>query len=76
MYIIPGESRKVYAFGGCGINSMRPIFEAKILIYQSKANLDETILFGNITNLIDPEIRKMMEKGLFGNQDSTFHSGP
>ena len=48
-----------------------------MLIYQSKkANLDMKILFDNITHLIDPEIRKMLERGLFGNQDSTFCSGP
>ena len=33
------------------------------------------ILFGNITLLVDPGIRKMLEKGLNGNQYSTFHSG-
>ena len=31
--------------------------------------------FGNITHLLDPEIRKILEKGLHGDQDSTFHSG-
>ena len=36
---------------GCEIKSMRPIFKTKLLIYQSKANLDEKILFGNITHL-------------------------
>ena len=34
------------------------------------------ILFGNITHLVDPEIRKMLGKGLSGNRDSTFYSGP
>ena len=54
---------------------MRPIFEDKVLIYQSKDNLDVKI-FGNTTHLIDPEIRIMLEEGLCGNQDSTFQSGP
>ena len=27
----------------CGIKSMRPIFKARMLIYQSKANFDEKI---------------------------------
>ena len=58
------------------MNSLWPIFETKILIDQSTANLDMKILFGNITHLRDAEIRKMLEKGLFGNQDSMFHSGP
>ena len=61
---------------GCKIKNMRPILETKILIYQSKANLDVKSLFGNITHLVDPEIRKMLEKGLIGSQDSIFHCGP
>ena len=45
---------------------MRLILETKILIYQSKANLDVKISFDNITHLIDPEIRKMLEKVFLG----------
>ena len=30
---------------------MRPIFKTKVLIYHSKANLDEKILFGSIPHL-------------------------
>ena len=55
---------------------MRSIFETKMLIYQSKANLDVKILFGNIIYLIDPEIRKMLDRDLCENQDSIFHVGP
>ena len=55
---------------------MWPIFDTKMLIYQSKTNLDEKILFGKITHPFDPEIRKMLVKGIFGKEDSTFHSGP
>ena len=55
---------------------MGPIFKTKVLIYQSKVNLDEKILFGSIPHLRDPEIRKMLVKGMFGNKDSLFHSGP
>ena len=55
---------------------MRPIFKNRMLIYQSKADLDVKILFGKITHLVDPEIRKMLEWGLYENQDSTSHSGP
>ena len=43
---------------------------------RSKVNLDVKILLCIITHLVDPEIRKMLGKGLYGNQDSTFHSGP
>ena len=54
---------------------MRSIFKTKLLIYQSKVNIDEKILSGNIPHLIDPEIRKMLVKGKFRNKNSTFHSG-
>ena len=50
--------------------------ETKMLIFQSMANLEVKMLFGYITHFIDTEIRKMLEKALYGNQDSTFHSGP
>ena len=58
------------------MKSMRPIFKNELFIYQSKVNLDEKILFGSIPHLTDPEIRKMLVKGMFGNKNSTFHSGP
>ena len=32
-------------------------------------------LFGKITHHLDPEIRKMLVNGEFGNDDSRFHSG-
>ena len=35
-----------------------------MLIYQSKVNLGENILFGNMPHLIDPEIRKMPVNGM------------
>ena len=43
---------------------------------KSKANLDDKILFGKITHRLDPEIRKMLVKGIFGNADSTLQFGP
>ena len=55
---------------------MRPILKTEMFIYQSKINLDEKILFGSIPHLTDPEIRKMLVKGMFGNKNSTFYSGP
>ena len=54
---------------------MRPIFKTKLLIYQSKANFDVK-MFDDTTNLIDLEIRKMLERGLNGNQDSTLYCCP
>ena len=37
-----------------------------------KANLDEKIVFCNIPHLIELEIRKLLERDSYGNQDSTF----
>ena len=54
---------------------MWPIFETKMSIDQSKAILEEIILVCNIAHRINPEIKKMLETGLFGDQDSTFYSG-
>ena len=50
---------------------MGPIFKTKVLICQSKANLDEKILFREITHLKDSTIRKMPVKGFYGNRE--FH---
>ena len=55
---------------------MRPISKTEMLVCQSKANLEEKILFSNITRHLDSGIRKMLVRGMFGNKDSTFHSGP
>ena len=44
---------------GYGIKNMWPIFENKISIFQSKANLDEKMLLGKITHHLDLEIRKI-----------------
>ena len=44
---------------------MRPIFENKMLIYQSKANLDVKIPYVNITHLIDSEMGLMLERSLY-----------
>ena len=55
---------------------MGPIFKTEMLSYQSMANLDEKILFGEIAHHSDPGIRKILVNGKFGIEDSTFHSGP
>ena len=55
---------------------MRKIFKIEMLIYHSNANLDEKVLFGKITNHLDPYIRKMLAKGRFGKKNPTFHFGP
>ena len=41
MATISGELKKFIRLMGSGIKSMRPIFKTEMLIYQSKANLDE-----------------------------------
>ena len=47
------------------------MFETEMLIYQSNDNLDEKILFYQITHQLDPETRKMhcWKGGMFGNKD-------
>ena len=46
----------------------------KCFIYQPKAKLDVNILFGEITHLLDLEIRKMPLKDMYVKENSTFHS--
>ena len=58
------------------INSMQSIFKTEMLIYQSRANLDENILFGKITHHTNAEIGKMLVRSMFGNRILHFHSGP
>ena len=70
------SKKKFTRLAGSEIKSMRSIFKIEILIHQSKANLDEKILFGKITHHLDPEIGKMLVRGMHWNTDSTFHSGP
>ena len=38
---------------------MGPTFKTELLIYQSKANLDENVLFDKIIHHLDLEIRKI-----------------
>ena len=33
-------------------------------------------LFDRIPRYLDPEIKKMLVRGMFGNKDSSFHSDP
>ena len=42
---------------------MLPTVKTKMSIYQSKVYLDKKTLSGNITKLMYPDIRKMLEKG-------------
>ena len=58
------------------MKSMWFTFKTTMLIFQSKANLDEKILFGKITHRLDPEIREMLVRGMSRIKNSTFHSGP
>ena len=58
---------------GYGIKCMWQIFENKMLIYQSKATLDVRILFGKITYLKIPKIRKLSARNMYGSENSTVH---
>ena len=68
--------KKFTRLEGGGIKSTQLIFKSTMSIYQPKANLDAKILFDNTSDLVDPEIMEMPERGLHGNQASTFHPGP
>ena len=48
----------------------------KMLVHRSKDNMDEKIWFGVIIHHLDPEFRKMLEKGTSWHKDSTLHFGP
>ena len=45
------EVEKNSGAGGYGMKSMWVMFKTNMLTYQSKANLDEKILFGKFTHL-------------------------
>ena len=70
------SQKKFTPFAGCEIKSMRLTFKTKMLIYQSEGKVHVKFLFSKITHHLDPEIRTMLGKGVFGNEDSTFHPGP
>ena len=61
---------------GYEIKNMRLIIKTYMLFYQSKANLDVKILFGKISHLLDPEIRTMLVRVLYENENSTCSFGP
>ena len=67
--------KKIRSLAGRGIKIIRSILKTKILIYQSKANLDAEILFGSITHLQDSQIRKMSARNKCGNENCTLHYG-
>ena len=54
---------------------MRPIFKTIMLIYHSKANLDEEILFGKIKHFKTQQQSKCLYGVCMGIENSTFHSG-
>ena len=68
--------KKLTTLASFEIASMQPIFKIKMLFYQSKANLDEKILFGKVTHYLNSEIKKKLVRVLYRNEHSTLHSGP
>ena len=63
------SQKKFTRLASCAIKGMKPILKTEMLIYQSKAKLAEKILLGKIIHYLDPEIRKMLVNGKFGNED-------
>ena len=62
------NQRKVYAFDRLWNKKQVASIKTEMLIFQSKANLDKKILFGKITHLKDPTIKRMSVRGLYGNR--------
>ena len=62
------NQKKFKRLVGCYIKSMGPIFKIELLIYQSKANLDEKILIDKITHHLDLELNKILVGGLYWNR--------
>ena len=60
----------------CEIKNMRLIFKTKMLMYQSKANLDEKNFFVKSHVVMTQQLEKCLEGVRMGIENSTFHSGP
>ena len=56
---------------GCGIETIWLIFKTELLIYQSRANLKQTILFGKLTHHLGSAMRKVPIRSLHWNRQ--FH---
>ena len=69
--------KKVHAFGGLWNKKYRAISKNKMLIFHSRADLDEKILFGKITHHVEPEIRQENagKRHVRKNKKSTLYSG-
>ena len=52
------------------------LFKTEVFINQPRANLDEKSVFGKIAHYLNPEIWKMLVRGLNPNERSFFDSGP
>ena len=65
IWIVLGESKNFTRLTGYRIKSMWAMFETKLLIYQSKAKLDEINLFGKVTHFEDSTIRQIPVRGLY-----------
>ena len=76
-YVLYRASQKRFRhLEGCRVKSPGRIFKTKMLIYQSKANIKVKTLFREITYLMDPANRKVLVRGVYENENFTFHSGP
>ena len=72
IFIYLVSKKKIMHLAGCEIKSTRPMFKTEMFINQSKANLDEKVLFGKITNHLDPEIRKMLRRSMLDKVKNPF----
>ena len=60
----------------CTVWKKQSISSTEILIYPSKINLGAKLLSGKITPLLDSEIKRMLVKDCYRNENSTLNSVP
>ena len=61
---------------GCGMKKHATDTQNCNVNLSVKGRLKSEIALGKISHLIDPEIRKMLVRGLYGNENSMIHSDP
>ena len=67
---LPGESKKVSAFGGISNEKYMANIQTKMLIYQSQAKLDVKISFSKITHFYDLQgLGKLLHAGCMGTRN-------
>ena len=67
-----GIQKKLTCLAGYGMKIMWLIFKTKIFLCQSKASLDDKIMFWKSLIFRTQKFGKFLERGLYGNRESYF----